>query len=139
MLARLLVLVAMFALTSCSEVSGTYATLQEAKSDAFIGRGWLPDVLPATTVNIRWSNNLDVNTSQGSFEFAPTEFTTFALRLNSHVPTAAPFNGWEAEIRTKVAKGFLVGEYSEDRTTWVFLCTQARNACEYVSWLKRHG
>ena len=116
-----------------------YATLQDAKSDGFIARGWLPDFLPSTTVNIRASNNLDLNTSTGEFEFQPSEFPLFATRLHEHQARQAPFKNWEAHVQEKFANGHFVGEFNENRATWVFLCPKARNSCQYVMWLHRHG
>ena len=134
-------LLVIYALASCSGdiVLSKYATLQDAKSDDFMTKGWLPDFLPTTTVNIKASNNLDLNTSTGAFEFDSNEFPLFASKLHAHQPTTSPFHSWEEKIREKIASGYLIGEYNENEMTWVFLCSKARNSCEYSMWATRHG
>jgi hypothetical protein len=55
-------------LTGCIEnMASRHATIADAKAD--IERGWIPSVLPDSTVKIREEHDLDTNTGHGTFEF----------------------------------------------------------------------
>ncbi|MCZ8500807.1 hypothetical protein O9853_06070 [Vibrio lentus] len=55
-------------LAGCSDaVTNQYATYAEAQQDSLFERGWLPDILPESTIDIEVVNNLDNNTSHGGF------------------------------------------------------------------------
>lgn len=66
----------------CSDVVvSNHATLAEAKSD--IERGWIPPVLPVSTVQIRESHDLDANTGHGIFAFGAEDVAQFRSALTS--------------------------------------------------------
>ena len=68
-------------LVGCSDViESSHATLAAAKQD--IERGWIPSILPASTVEIREWHDLDTNIGHGSFGFGEegTEKFKSALR-----------------------------------------------------------
>jgi len=70
----------MLALTGCNEaVRNNYPTLIDAKSE--IEKGWIPRALPASTVDICESHDLDVNTGSGTFSFAPADVKQFESSL----------------------------------------------------------
>lgn len=70
----LLAISTVLALTGCSDVVTTrFATLGDAKSQRAFERGWLPPLLPASAKTIVESNDLDVNTGTGSFEYDLSE------------------------------------------------------------------
>ncbi|MCG6464903.1 hypothetical protein K6U37_13970 [Vibrio parahaemolyticus] len=55
-------------IVGCSDnVTTEYSTYAEAKDDNLFERGWLPDILPTSTINIEVTNDLDQNTSVGEF------------------------------------------------------------------------
>ncbi|MEZ9243215.1 hypothetical protein AB4179_03170 [Vibrio lentus] len=59
---------ALVLLVGCSDaVTNQYATYAEAQQDSLFERGWLPDILPESTIDIEVVNNLDNNTSHGGF------------------------------------------------------------------------
>ncbi|MDN3630924.1 hypothetical protein [Vibrio lentus] len=59
---------ALVLLAGCSDaVTNQYATYAEAQQDNLFERGWLPDILPESTIDIEVVNNLDNNTSHGGF------------------------------------------------------------------------
>ena len=63
-----LLLPALVLLSGCSDVvSSEYSTYEKANEERLFDRGWLPDILPESTLNIKVSNDLDSNTSEGSF------------------------------------------------------------------------
>jgi hypothetical protein len=102
--------VVMLWLSGCDDVTSRYATLDDARSDGLYEGGWLPDILPSSAYDIRVTNDLDVNTSEGEFWFDPADFPSFAAQFQSFYP---PF------------------EYSADGHTWVFFCDSANGPCYY--------
>ncbi|MGL0950949.1 hypothetical protein [Vibrio vulnificus] len=80
MKARFLLL--LLVLTGCSDiVQSHYDNYQQAQADQLFERGWLPDVLPVSTTQIEVANDLDNNTSQGSFLIAEKEMGQFLSQL----------------------------------------------------------
>jgi hypothetical protein len=102
---------AMLSISSCDVVTSRYATLDDARKDRLFERGWLPDILPASSRDIRVSNDLDVNHSKGEFSFEPAGFSAFAARLR-------PIGGGTFE-------------YSTGTNTWVSICDPGRGHCRY--------
>ena len=54
-------------------VTDSYATLDEARRDGAIARGWVPEGLPPGTHEIREAHDLDSNRRWGLFSFQPEE------------------------------------------------------------------
>ncbi|HAS6249984.1 TPA: hypothetical protein RQL13_004797 [Vibrio vulnificus] len=80
MKARFLLL--LLVLAGCSDiVQSHYDNYQQAQADQLFERGWLPDVLPVSTTQIEVANDLDNNTSQGSFVIAEKEMAQFFSQL----------------------------------------------------------
>ncbi|ELM6646421.1 hypothetical protein Q2Y22_000283 [Vibrio vulnificus] len=80
MKARFLLL--LLVLVGCSDiVQSHYDNYQQAQADQLFERGWLPDVLPVSTTQIEVANDLDNNTSQGSFVIAEKEMAQFLSQL----------------------------------------------------------
>ena len=70
------------ALAGCSdEVTTRFATLEDAKLQGAFERRWLPPVLPGSARSIIESNNLDINTGTGSFEYDLSERAAYVERL----------------------------------------------------------
>jgi hypothetical protein len=126
------------AVCGCDTVTSRYDTLAQAQADGVFGRGWLPDVLPPSSHDIRVSNDLDLNTSEGVFFFAPKEFAVLQARLTPWSKSAHPFtSSFDSEIERHTAAGYPASEYSDDDSTWVFLCKPDRGECTYTMWLRR--
>lgn len=80
MKARFLLL--LLVLAGCSDIVQIhYDNYQQAQADQLFERGWLPDVLPVSTTQIEVANDLDNNTSQGSFVIAEKEMAQFLSQL----------------------------------------------------------
>ena len=105
-------------MTGCDNVTSKYATIQDARNDKLFERGWLPDILPASSRNIRTSNDLDLNTSEGEFFFSPTDAQAFTsqLRLVGN-----------ASVNTSQKSYECVGSDS----TWTFICKMTERFCSY--------
>src|SRR5438874_9525195 len=97
-------------LSSCDEVTSRYATPEDARADGLFDRGWLPDILPVSTYNIRVTADLDVNRSEGEFSFDPEDFPSFAAQFQSFYE---PF------------------EYSVGGYTWILYCDAVAGHCYY--------
>lgn len=65
-------------LSGCSDVvTSHYETYLDAIEDDLFMRGWLPEILPQSTTNIKTSNNIDLNTSRGYFNLKNTDIAKF--------------------------------------------------------------
>ena len=102
--------VAVATLSSCDDVTSRYPTLDDARNDQLFERGWLPDILPPSAHDIRVTNDLDGNRSEGEFSFDPADFLSFVAQFESLYP---PF------------------EYSAGGYTWVFFCDSMSGHCYY--------
>ena len=107
----IIVAAVLLSLSGCDAMRSRYATLDDARRDRLFERGWLPDILPASSRDIRVSSDLDINRSQGDFSFDPADFVTFT-----------------AHLRARDDKTF---EYSAGGYTWVFSCDSSRGHCRY--------
>lgn len=126
-------------LAACASdtVTNHYATLAAARADHLFERGWLPDLLPPSTVRIRTSNDLDLATSSGEFHFAATQAPLLFGRLTAGASAAAPFQAWPATVQRYADRGFTAWSYEQDNNRWVFFCHAREGRCDYVAWLDR--
>ncbi|EKA7349179.1 hypothetical protein OL320_004748 [Vibrio vulnificus] len=105
MKARFLLL--LLVLTGCSDiVQSHYDNDQQAQADQLFERGWLPDVLPVSTTQIEVTNDLDNNTSQGSFVIAEKEMGQFLSQLQP-LETANQYR------------------FESDNSVWIFTLNEA--------------
>ncbi|EJO3992673.1 hypothetical protein NRI82_004855 [Vibrio vulnificus] len=105
MKARFLLL--LLVLTGCSDiVQSHYDNYQQAQADQLFERGWLPDVLPVSTTQIEVANDLDNNTSQGSFLIAEKEMGQFLSQLQ---PLETANQYW----------------FESDNSVWIFTLNEA--------------
>ncbi|EPT2923502.1 hypothetical protein ACVQAZ_004424 [Vibrio vulnificus] len=105
MKARFLLL--LLVLTGCSDiVQSHYDNYQQAQADQLFERGWLPDVLPVSTTQIEVTNDLDNNTSQGSFLIAEKEMGQFLSQLQP-LETANQYR------------------FESDNSVWIFTLNEA--------------
>src|SRR4029453_6759698 len=100
-------------LFGCDVVTSRYTTLDDARRDRLFEHGWLPDILPPSTRDIRVSNNLDANTSEGEFSFDLRDYAAFAARLQT--------------------AGDGTFQYSSGKYIWKFSCDSRRGFCRYSS------
>ncbi len=62
-------------------VSSKYTTYNQLQKDEIISKGWLANILPKDIKNIEVNNNLDLNTSWGSFELSKDSTSEFIKKL----------------------------------------------------------
>ena len=106
-----LLLIAMsFALASChsDEVTSEYYDLGEARRAGAFERGWLPPVLPQSSLHIVECNDLDSNLGSGSFDFDPADLKPYLEHVR---------NNLAAEIEEK--DGISVIRISSKETRWI--------------------
>ncbi|EHH2450469.1 hypothetical protein MPV89_004664 [Vibrio vulnificus] len=120
MKARFLLL--LLVLTGCSDiVQSHYDNYQQAQADQLFERGWLPDVLPVSTTQIEVANDLDNNTSQGSFLIAEKEMGQFLSQLQP-LETANQYR------------------FESDNSVWIFTLNEegkvSYQLSEYLSEMK---
>src|SRR5688500_12185845 len=120
-------------------ITRSYADVAAANADDLFDRGWLPDILPNSAKRIRTANNLDLNTSVGSFEISPTDSPSLYGRLQSGAPVGAPFADWEQTVTEFKSQGYSSWTYRYDDSTWAFFCSAANDHCEYLMWLREPG
>lgn len=78
---------AVILLAGCSDVvESSHPTIADAKQD--IERGWIPTILPDSTVQIRESHDLDTNVGHGTFIFGASDAEQFRASLPA-LPTDA--------------------------------------------------
>ena len=104
---RLLTIIPLLSLvvtTGCSDVvKSSHATLAAAKAD--IEMGWIPPVLPASTVQIRESHNIDTNIGHGTFVFLASDADQFRSVL-SVLPPGEPIRRIRIPREQMEQKGF---------------------------------
>lgn len=70
----MLVISILLSLAGCGEYEETaYANLAAAKADGAVDRGWIPDWIPQTAVQIQEAHDLDSNHSALALRFSPKE------------------------------------------------------------------
>lgn len=80
---KLLVLVSILMMViGCSEdITTKYSTYEEAKKDGLFQRGWLPDILPTSTIDIKITSDPDKNSSFGEFFIGHSSLDVFLDKI----------------------------------------------------------
>ena len=122
--------------TGCSPHAATshYATLADAREERLFDKGWLPDILPASTTSIRTTNDIECSRSTGRFRMSPSDFAAFAAHSVDGAPAQAPLDDWAAVLAGYAADGLLPRTYRSGVYTWVFFCRADTGECQYVLW-----
>ena len=116
-IARALLILLILVIAGCSDtVTRHYPTRAEAEADSLFERGWLPDIIPASSRDITTNNDLDLNLSKGEFFFAPGDSTEFVTQLQG---TRDPNRAGSTY------------SYSDGRSTWVFEVDVNAGHCQY--------
>lgn len=102
--------------TGCDDSrSLSYATRAAAAAEAegTFARGWLPEIIPATSKEITMTNDLDLNVSDGSFQFDASDHDAFVAHL-----TRSPGDDRDG-----------AAAYSFER--WTFWISPDRSSCKF--------
>jgi hypothetical protein len=73
---------------SADDFETTYANRQAAEEDGAFVRGWLPDFVPNSTMNIRESHNVDTNECWLVFDFDKSKENAIVVELS--IPSGTP-------------------------------------------------
>ena len=124
--------------TACGDVvTSIDSTKAHAEAEGSIARGWLPEILPNSSISIKTQNNLDLNTSEASFTFRPEEWPSFAAHLEELSQVEAPFQSWLGTVQQYRSAGFVARSYRKDQEQWVFFCKPTEGRCESFTWMLR--
>lgn len=115
-------------------VTSTYPTLADARADELFGRGWLPDILPPSATDIRTTNNLDLNVSDGEFSFTPSDAPVLFRQLHKGTPNMARYAN---ETAAYARLDYSVWSFQDEQSTWIFFCQGEKGYCKYTMWLDR--
>ena len=88
--------------------------MEDAYDDDLFKKGWLPEILPESTTNIKTNNDLDNNISTGSFYIPRSEMNQFISKLKK-------------EDGAKPSSYY----YNNQTTKWVFICETNNNYVKY--------
>lgn len=134
-----LIILSALLISACSEdVRTTHANRQEALDGGLVAQGWLPAFVPVSAEQIQTSNNLDLNTSEGSFKFKAQDWSSFAVHLKPQGHSTPPFADWARTAEKYKVSGYEAWWYEEQQTTWVFFCKPREGVCEHLMWKRRH-
>lgn len=111
-------------------VTTEYQSLADANEDQLFGRGWLPDILPNSTHNIIVTNNLDINTSVGSFELNPNDLLSFKENLVPSCEVRPP----PPDESSMTIRNLYIGAYS-GHSCWYFFCSKVGKCTYEMPWL----
>ena len=127
-------------LFGCSDVvTRHYKTYNDAVSDQLFGRGGLPEFIPTSSFNIKTSNNLDLNTSEGEFSFPPTDTQAFASKLHPYSGRKSPYVEYDKVVKKRINQGYTPYEYTKDSSIWVFFLSADKGHAYYDLWMERKG
>lgn len=62
--------------------SSHYANLAAARQSGIIERGWVPELLPASSTDISETHNLDTNAGTGTFKFPSADLAAFKAQAH---------------------------------------------------------
>lgn len=112
------------------EVHQRYESKKQAQADRLFERGWLPHFIPESSRNISMVNNLDINTTMGSFDFDPLELDLFVRSVqqaNDGLVRVGSYREKEGELNRN---GYLIFDCSFGEGAWKFLI-HPRGHCEF--------
>ncbi|NBQ69723.1 MAG: hypothetical protein EBU46_13230 [Nitrosomonadaceae bacterium] len=121
----------LFLIGRAAVVDSEYDTLEDARKDGLFGRGWLPDILPESSKDIRVSNNLDINTSDGEFSFNASDYAEFSSRVIRYRSGMAGLEEIDRESHL-APEGLDAFIYLEGEYVWAFFCNKTLAHCQYI-------
>ena len=116
-----LTVVAACLVIGCDEsVQLNYSTRVDASAESLFARGWLPDIVPASSRNISMRNDLDLNISNGEFSFQQSDHDVFVSQLE--------------RVSSRDEDGLLAYVYED----WTFWISGNKDYCRFHRRLNRN-
>lgn len=129
-----LVLVLATTLIACLDQSDQYDSISDAKDSRVFEKGWLPDLLPTSTYDLKVITTVEVSAGRGEFRFSPNEYRAFSQRLSTYDGRVSKIER-DAEAMGKLLSiGYEARTYSSRSTHWVFLCKATDGDCKFFVW-----
>ena len=90
-------------------------------------------LIPSTATNIRVTNDLDLNTSEGSFSFQPSESAAFTGLLHRLDASSSS----RSHLEDRQTPGAIAHRYSDGTNEWTFLVSPDSGHCDYYMMPKQ--
>lgn len=134
--ARRIALPALFAvaLSGCLDRSDHYDDINDARANHVFEKGWLPDMLPASTYDLKVITTVEDSTGRGRFRFDSKDYRAFSSNLSPYNSVMSKDDRDNKSIEQLLAKGYEAHTYSSSRGDWVFLCNPREAICEFFVW-----
>lgn len=128
-------------LSACGDVVTThYETYDQAAREGLFDRGWLPAGIPISSHDIRASNNLDRNTSEGEFSFAPETMASFVRLLVPFSQRDAADADLTEVVARREAEGYVSYTLTSGSRVWIFFLNGAGGHAHYrLRPTRKHG
>lgn len=127
-----MIVLALILIGGCSDtITNHYATRLDAEADRLFDRGWLPNIIPVSAKNIITSNNLDINISEGEFQYDPIDANSFLKNLSPYTERKIDISRWQTQIVEHKKKGYEAFEYSAEGSVWIFLINKREGHVQY--------
>jgi hypothetical protein len=122
------------ALSGCLDRVDEYDTIDDAKKNHVFDKGWLPDILPPSTHDLKVVTTVEISAGRGNFSFDPQDYGAFYMRLSAYNGRKSKVDEDNRAIERLLAKGYEARAYSLGATNWLFLCRKAEAVCEFFVW-----
>ena len=112
------------------EVHRTYEDKEQATAARLFEKGWLPDFIPESSKNISMVNNLDINTTRGSFDFEPSDLDRFITRIQNSNDDRVRLGSERKQEKELSDDGYMIFNCSVGDSAWKFFI-HPRGHCEF--------
>lgn len=117
-------------LLACAPSVREFATIDEARAAGVFEEGWLPDVLPPSTVLIQLRADAQEGAVDGQFQFSSQDYPRLAAQLRLlEGDTGDPTT--DAFLRQNALRGYAAFALRRDDRVWVFSCAENKGRCYF--------
>ncbi len=123
-------------------VTGTYATLAEARQAGAIERGWIPALVPAGAHDLREAHDLDSNRRWGLFGFAETDEPALRAAIR---PEVISLDGHTCDIARRIEwwpvmlRGRLRDDQIREAALSTYYAREPQDVVVAVNWKQRRA
>lgn len=121
-------------LSGCSDVTSDYDDLNAARAARLFEKGWLPDILPASTYDLKVATTVDISAGRGRFRFDPKDYPAFTARLSAFDGSLPMVDSDNDSVRRLLERNYEAHGFAEHGSKWIFLCDQKDAICEFFVW-----